>query len=105
MGILMKLGKQKGQNTAEYAIVIAMVIAAAAGVGGLFKNQVQSRVAHELTKIADTEPAGSGTYTINSGSTTSRTGSDTTNVADGGAQNSVSSATIGRTSTETYTAQ
>ncbi|MCM8792482.1 MAG: hypothetical protein NC826_05030 [Candidatus Omnitrophica bacterium] len=75
---------KRAQTTAEYAIVIGLVIAAAIGIQALIKEGIHKRVASEVGKLQDTE-SGTGTFSVSATSDTSREGTESYTTEKGGA--------------------
>lgn len=100
--MLKNILNRKGQNMAEYAIIFGVVIAAAVGVSALIKQGVQNRVVREVSKIGDTEAAGTTTFDIQTNTTRSSTGNEDISVAAGGAVTETKSSSGNVTASETY---
>lgn len=98
--------KRKGQNTAEYAVIFGVVIAAAVGISALIKEGIQDRVVSEIRKIGD-EDTVTGNASFDLRSLTNRLQSDRSqdvNVSTGGGVKEAECATIRSTSNESYNA-
>jgi len=98
---------KRGQTTAEYAILIGLVIAAAIGIQALIKEGIHDRIVAEVKKLKDpAATAGTGTFSILATSTTTRSGTESMLTSKGGlttkSVSSVDKEIIGRETYEEY---
>lgn len=113
--MFIKLNQKRGQNTAEYAILIGVIVAAAIAMQIYIRRGMQARLkdAVDFTQTADDEFSGNffnstvkqyEPYYLESNYTTSQTGSTTEELQVGGGvvRNSISDSTQ-RSGNQAYT--
>jgi Flp pilus assembly pilin Flp len=98
---------KKAQTTAEYAILIGLVVAALVAMQTYVKRGLQGRMKDATDQVAIQNPTIGATsqyepYYMQQGLTTTTTGSNNENVATGGAITRTDNTTSGRTGSQTY---
>lgn len=108
-----KLNARRGQNTAEYAILIGVIVAAAIAMQIYIRRGMQARIkdAVDFTRTADDDAGGNiftnsqyEPYYMSTDMTTTQTGSTSQQLQTGGGivKDSISEA-VERTGNQTYT--
>jgi len=88
--------RARGQTTLEYAILVAVVAAAALGIQNYLRRGIHGRVQESTDRIGNQWDAGASTYTVN----TSVTSTSTDTLANKGETRSAQNTTQNVTRTE-----